>query len=139
METAGECSIYTPNEKYDSTLERNRREEVFMADSAVLVITPQTHSISLLAHLEELRKRIIFSVAGILVTRRSMSKTNGVGMASCWNLPCQENILEGWEYCLGREVSHTAGTNHNQNELERKSNEEGRESLIYCGIRGELI
>ena len=45
-----------------------------MADSAALVLTPQTHSISLLAHLEELRKRIIFSVAGILV-----------GFLCCWS------------------------------------------------------
>ena len=45
-----------------------------MADSALLVLTPQTHSISLLAHLQELRKRIIFSVAGILV-----------GFFCCWS------------------------------------------------------
>ena len=45
-----------------------------MADSVALVLTPQTHSISLLAHLEELRKRIIFSVAGILV-----------GFLCCWS------------------------------------------------------
>jgi sec-independent protein translocase protein TatC len=74
VETAGECSIYTPNEKYNNTLERNRREEVSMVDSAALALTSQTDSISLLAHLEELRKRIIFSVAGILV-----------GFLCCWS------------------------------------------------------
>jgi sec-independent protein translocase protein TatC len=53
------------------------KKRVSMADSAVLVLTSQTHSIhsiSLFAHLEELRKRIIFSVAGILV-----------GFFCCWS------------------------------------------------------
>ena len=37
-----------------------------MADAAVLVLAQHTHSVPLLAHLEELRKRIIFSVVGVL-------------------------------------------------------------------------
>ena len=45
-----------------------------MADAAVLVLAQHTYSISLLAHLEELRKRIIFSVVGVLV-----------GFLSCWS------------------------------------------------------
>jgi len=45
-----------------------------MADATVLVLAQNTHSISLLAHLEELRKRIIFSVVGVLV-----------GFLSCWS------------------------------------------------------
>jgi sec-independent protein translocase protein TatC len=45
-----------------------------MADTAVLVLAKHTHSMSLLAHLEELRKRIICSVVGVLV-----------GFFSCWS------------------------------------------------------
>src|SRR5271168_1092052 len=45
-----------------------------MADAASFVLAHNTHSMSLLAHLEELRKRIIFSVLGILV-----------GFISCWS------------------------------------------------------
>jgi sec-independent protein translocase protein TatC len=45
-----------------------------MADTSVLFPAQHTHSISLLAHLDELRKRIIFAVAGVLV-----------GFLSCWS------------------------------------------------------
>ena len=45
-----------------------------MADTAVLVVAQHMHSISLLAHLEELRKRLIFSAVGVLV-----------GFLSCWS------------------------------------------------------
>ena len=45
-----------------------------MADAAFLVLTPDTHSMPLLAHLEELRKRIIFSVLGVLG-----------GFLACWS------------------------------------------------------
>jgi sec-independent protein translocase protein TatC len=45
-----------------------------LADTARLILTPDTHTISLLAHLEELRKRIIFSVVGVVV-----------GFFSCWS------------------------------------------------------
>jgi sec-independent protein translocase protein TatC len=46
-----------------------------MADVAVLVPSQHTHSVPLLAHLEELRRRIIFSAVGVLV-----------GFLSCWSL-----------------------------------------------------
>ena len=45
-----------------------------MADTAASVLARHTHSMPLLAHLEELRKRIIFSVLGVLV-----------GFLSCWS------------------------------------------------------
>jgi sec-independent protein translocase protein TatC len=45
-----------------------------MADAAVPVPEQRTHSMPFLAHLEELRKRIIFSVVGVLV-----------GFLSCWS------------------------------------------------------
>jgi sec-independent protein translocase protein TatC len=46
-----------------------------MANAAVpFLLAPLTHSMPLLAHLEELRKRIIFSVLGVLV-----------GFLSCWS------------------------------------------------------
>src|SRR6266851_3380613 len=46
-----------------------------MANAAVpFLLAPHTHSMPLLAHLEELRKRIIFSVLGVLV-----------GFLSCWS------------------------------------------------------
>ena len=46
-----------------------------MANAAVpFLLAPHTHSMPLLAHLEELRKRIIFSVLGVLV-----------GLLSCWS------------------------------------------------------
>src|SRR6266436_4361374 len=46
-----------------------------MANAAVpFLLAPHTHSMPLLAHLEELRKRIIFSVLGVLV-----------GFVSCWS------------------------------------------------------
>src|ERR1700691_6040076 len=45
-----------------------------MADVAASVLALRTHSMPLLAHLEELRKRIIFSVLGVLV-----------GFISCWS------------------------------------------------------
>jgi len=45
-----------------------------MADAAVFVLAKHTRSIPLLAHLEELRRRIIFSVVGVLV-----------GFLSCWS------------------------------------------------------
>ena len=45
-----------------------------MANAAVLVLAQDTNSISLLAHLEELRKRIIFSVAAVFV-----------GFLACWS------------------------------------------------------
>jgi len=35
-----------------------------MADAAVFVLAPHHHSMPLLAHLEELRKRIILSILG---------------------------------------------------------------------------
>ena len=44
-----------------------------MADAAVSILTQPTQSMPLLGHLEELRKRIIFSVLGVLV-----------GFFSCW-------------------------------------------------------
>src|SRR5579863_6183554 len=45
-----------------------------MADAASFVLTQDTHSMPLLTHLEELRKRIIFSVFGILA-----------GFVLCWS------------------------------------------------------
>ena len=45
-----------------------------MADSAAPALSLRTHSMPLLAHLEELRKRIIFSVLGVLA-----------GFLSCWS------------------------------------------------------
>jgi sec-independent protein translocase protein TatC len=45
-----------------------------MADAAASVLSLHTRSMPLLAHLEELRKRIIFSVLGVLV-----------GFISCWH------------------------------------------------------
>ena len=45
-----------------------------MADAASFMLAQDTHSMPLLAHLEELRKRIIFSVLGVLV-----------GFLSCWS------------------------------------------------------
>jgi sec-independent protein translocase protein TatC len=45
-----------------------------VADTAVFVLRQHTRSILLLAHLEELRKRLIFSVVGVLV-----------GFFSCWS------------------------------------------------------
>jgi sec-independent protein translocase protein TatC len=45
-----------------------------MADAAVPVPEQHTNSVPFLAHLEELRKRIIFSVGGVLV-----------GFLSCWS------------------------------------------------------
>src|SRR5437899_2571211 len=46
-----------------------------MANAAVpFLLAPHTHSMPLLAHLEELRKRIVFSVVGVLV-----------GFLSCWS------------------------------------------------------
>ena len=45
-----------------------------MADAAASVLLLHTRSMPLLAHLEELRKRIIFSVLGVLV-----------GFISCWH------------------------------------------------------
>ena len=45
-----------------------------MADTAVLTVAQHMRSISLMAHLEELRKRLIFSVVGVLV-----------GFLSCWS------------------------------------------------------
>lgn len=45
-----------------------------MADAAVFVLARHTHSISLMGHLEELRKRIVFSVVGVLV-----------GFLCCWS------------------------------------------------------
>jgi sec-independent protein translocase protein TatC len=45
-----------------------------MADAAPFLLAPHMHSMPLLAHLEELRKRIIFSVLGVLV-----------GFLSCWS------------------------------------------------------
>src|ERR1700683_5666352 len=45
-----------------------------MADSTASVLSLHARSMPLLAHLEELRKRIIFSVLGILV-----------GFISCWS------------------------------------------------------
>src|SRR5947209_16989538 len=46
-----------------------------MADTAVLTVAQHMRSISLMAHLEELRKRVILSVVGVLV-----------GFLSCWSL-----------------------------------------------------
>jgi len=45
-----------------------------MADAAASVLSLHTRSMPLLAHLEELRKRIIFSVLAVLV-----------GFISCWS------------------------------------------------------
>jgi len=45
-----------------------------MADAAPFLLAPHTHPMPLLAHLEELRKRTIFSVLGVLV-----------GFLSCWS------------------------------------------------------
>jgi sec-independent protein translocase protein TatC len=45
-----------------------------MADETASVLAQQTHSMPLLGHLEELRKRIIFSVVGVLV-----------GFLACWS------------------------------------------------------
>ena len=46
-----------------------------MADAYAAALEPEAPSMPLLAHLEELRKRVIFSVAGVLV-----------GFLSCWSL-----------------------------------------------------
>jgi sec-independent protein translocase protein TatC len=46
-----------------------------MANAAASVLAQNAHSMPLLAHLEELRKRIIFSVLGVLV-----------GFLACWSL-----------------------------------------------------
>ena len=46
-----------------------------MAEEAALVLAQNTHSMPLLAHLEDLRKRIIFSVLGVLA-----------GLLLCWSL-----------------------------------------------------
>src|SRR6201987_1085815 len=46
-----------------------------MADVYAAVLEPRAQSMPLLAHLEELRKRVIFSVAGVLV-----------GFLACWSL-----------------------------------------------------
>jgi sec-independent protein translocase protein TatC len=45
-----------------------------MSDTAALGLAQNTHSMPLLAHLQELRKRIIFSVLGVLT-----------GFLSCWS------------------------------------------------------
>jgi sec-independent protein translocase protein TatC len=45
-----------------------------MADETASVLAQQTHPMPLLGHLEELRKRIIFSVVGVLV-----------GFLACWS------------------------------------------------------
>ena len=45
-----------------------------MADAAPFLLAPQTLAMPLLTHLEELRKRIIFSLLGVLV-----------GFLSCWS------------------------------------------------------
>jgi sec-independent protein translocase protein TatC len=45
-----------------------------MADAAVPAPEQRTHSMPFLAHLEELRKRIVFSVVGVLI-----------GFLSCWS------------------------------------------------------
>src|SRR6266851_1039372 len=46
-----------------------------MSDTAVFVLAQHAQSLPLLAHLEELRKRIIFSVVGVLA-----------GFLSCWSV-----------------------------------------------------
>jgi sec-independent protein translocase protein TatC len=46
----------------------------FVADAIPFLLTEQTRSMPLMAHLEELRKRIIFSVAGVVV-----------GFFACWS------------------------------------------------------
>jgi hypothetical protein len=45
-----------------------------MTDAASFVLPRDMHSMPLLAHLEELRKRIIFSVLGVIV-----------GFLACWS------------------------------------------------------
>jgi sec-independent protein translocase protein TatC len=50
------------------------KERVSMADAAASVLAQHAHTMPLLAHLEELRKRVIFSALGILV-----------GFLSCWS------------------------------------------------------
>jgi sec-independent protein translocase protein TatC len=45
-----------------------------MSDTAALGLAQNTHTMPLLAHLQELRKRIIFSVLGVLI-----------GFLSCWS------------------------------------------------------
>jgi sec-independent protein translocase protein TatC len=45
-----------------------------MADGAASVLLQRAHSMPLLAHLEELRRRIVFSVAAVLV-----------GFVGCWS------------------------------------------------------
>jgi sec-independent protein translocase protein TatC len=47
---------------------------LFVADAIPFLLTEQTRSMPLMAHLEELRKRIIFSVAGVVV-----------GFFACWS------------------------------------------------------
>src|SRR5438270_12576567 len=51
----------------------NRR--VSVAEEAALVLAQNAHSMPLLVHLEDLRKRIIFSVLGVLA-----------GLLLCWSL-----------------------------------------------------
>src|SRR5258708_29470901 len=46
-----------------------------MSETAAFGLAQHTHPMPLLAHLEELRKRIIFSVLGVLV-----------GFLACWSL-----------------------------------------------------
>ena len=46
-----------------------------MADAYAVALEPHSPSMPLVAHLEELRKRVILSVVGVLV-----------GFLSCWSL-----------------------------------------------------
>jgi sec-independent protein translocase protein TatC len=47
---------------------------LFVADAIPFLLTDQTRSMPLMAHLEELRRRIVFSVVGVVV-----------GFFACWS------------------------------------------------------
>jgi sec-independent protein translocase protein TatC len=64
-----------------------------VADAAVSVLAPNTPSMPLLAHLEELRKRIIFSVLGVVV-----------GFLSCWSFA--DRIVDLMEQPLIQALRH---------------------------------
>jgi sec-independent protein translocase protein TatC len=58
----------------EASMDMAGRRRLLVADAAVSLPVQGPHSMPLLAHLEELRKRIIFSVLGVIV-----------GFLSCWS------------------------------------------------------
>jgi len=61
-------------QKHPLTQEITLEKKQFMADAPPSLLSLSTRSMPLLAHLEELRKRIIFAILGILI-----------GFVSCWS------------------------------------------------------